>query len=1018
MQNNDSRGHGVYGAFPSIAWPLNRTETGISHTGLDALNLGVLGGMLPTIDEDSMDTQVAWLPLSKPANRSQPHGILCELREPLVLRPPTRIPGFLKRSKALSQKDMVQQMQIICHDMDIPPAVVVDALEEASVDAMRESTSPFTGNAVGYCRPVLDYSATTWSGSLSKRNKFYRRSTMRHKMDVKPDLLGMGPGDDSNHGYRWSSSCEWALYPGGECSSELWAMPQRVDFTALQAQSEDEPTSEGQDAQPAMEFTTAIRQISVREAHPGFACVRTDSMAALIQVTQVCDATALNSHVAAELVGDPYSYDRGDQWTTYVSWSPWNISELALASGTGAVRLWDCSAGKQTELKTSDDMGAYGLQWNCCEYWNSPRHLLCANPDRAYYLDCRAGRSSLTSLLSPEKSEFAFDSERITAALPSALHPMHAVVASTHALRVFDQRYPEKPVVVWSLPHMQNDPPVYLHSTPLSSYEDGKAAMIFATSKESSQTFSFVYGQHEPGSPYVSLEQGMLKSATAVSTIRETIQDSLAIDPQENKDIVSAFAFSSDYPTAPLIGFAVCPAAHAKPQAEAKGSKPVYAGMACISVDELGKVVGHRLSVVSTTDRVLSSAIVRNKRQAGITISDNALIDSMGVVLQTKTSRATYMEDAWAGIRKRALAYQRVDMQDTYRYLVGGGLARAGSRNEPHNSTAASEIDSLADLTEVLSAILPTAASSRKTAFGIVSEILASLSVQKPRISTQLPSYSAVGKRLRKEFLLLKGKKQPEGGLLRGDPSAITRLIVRMARDHDSKPSNSEVKLACLIPALRALKELFGIKGTMRERDHRLRIAEDLVLSRIKVGPADTDAASSQQKRKRDDGAVYPESILPGADLGARVAELAGAAGTLRDTWDNSSLLVDTVPSRPAAPALRDSFWKVRSQKVQQSLRSAGAMTGGGALETSTYQVGTLTEPLASSNNSSTMRGIGTAAADVVPPSLSSSSPLPYLSTPTPAVFSQVLSQQHQRQTAPSQKTAKKKKKARRTGGF
>ncbi|KAJ2397735.1 hypothetical protein GGI23_003431, partial [Coemansia sp. RSA 2559] len=94
---------------------------------------------------------------------------------------------------------------------------------------------------------------------------------LRDKADVKPDLSIGKRGIDEAHGYRWSSSHKWVLYPGGECNSELWAMPLRAEAKTNHAQNEDSPLANNLEAKPAMEFTTAIRQVAARESHPGFA---------------------------------------------------------------------------------------------------------------------------------------------------------------------------------------------------------------------------------------------------------------------------------------------------------------------------------------------------------------------------------------------------------------------------------------------------------------------------------------------------------------------------------------------------------------------------------------------------------------------------------------------------------------------------------------------------------------------------------------------------------------------------
>ncbi|KAJ2395254.1 hypothetical protein GGI23_004375 [Coemansia sp. RSA 2559] len=465
----------------------------------------------------------------------------------------------------------------------------------------------------------------------------------------------------------------------------------------------------------------------------------------------------------------------------------------------------------------------------------------------------------------------------------------------------------------------------------------------------------------------------MLKPATALSTVRESIQDPLAIDPQEHNEMISAYTFSSGYPTVPLAGFAlslVTPGISRRKNDPL--SKAPFPEVACISVDDLGKVVARRLYIAPSADAASPRNIVAavSSRWADFKVSDGVLTDGMGLVLQSKESRDKYLDNAWAEIRKRALAYQRVDMQDIYRYLVSGGVVHPETRNKPSANAATEEIMSLGSLADALVRVLPAMASNRKTAFELVSGILAGLPEQTPRASTQLPS-----------------------------------------------------PLTCVIPAWNALKAVFATKKKTLDYEYYGRVAEDLVLSRISIDAAsvpeqlqnstDPGAVATQKKRKHDDAALLSEYVSTRLDLGAKVAALAGAAGALRDAWDSGSLSTDVVHDRQASTH-PESTWSVRSQRGKQKRPPASNGETSVALEAHTLQA-TQTEPIGGSRNASI------ASADV----MAASSPI-YVPT-LPIGFSQASvqprhekkkkkkkQQQLEHSAAPSQKSAKKK--ARKTG--
>ncbi|KAJ2622759.1 TATA box-binding protein-associated factor RNA polymerase I subunit C [Coemansia sp. RSA 1358] len=837
-------------------------------------------------------------------------GIIREPHAPVALRPPTRIPGFLKRSGALTHQEMLRQLKITHRELDIPPEVIIDACQDSVADKACELASPSKGNVVACCRPVLDDEGLLPIYSIDIEKDTNRLKHLRYKQNVKPDLLTYNyMSTKQNDDYLWSSSRKWALYPGGECSNELWTLP-------LPMECDKRAFFSGEEARPAIEFTTAIRQIVTCDTHPGFACIRTDSLVGMIKVTEHYKAATSVPFVGAEAVGEPYTLDSGDQWTNHVSWNPWNISELALASGTGSIKLWNCSSQVQKDIKQSDDMEEYGAQWNCCEYWNSPRHLLCANPDILYLLDTRMGLSSQTTLLSLLDSKFALKNEKFTALSLSALHPMHAVVASTHALRVFDQRYPGKPVIAWSNQHMQTDPPVYLQSFLLPSFEHGQAAAILAASKESARIFSFVYGQRARDGPYISVEQGMLKSATTASTIRETIQDLLAIDAQEEKDMTSAHTFIRDYTTAPLVGMAISLGAQttacAKDDLE---TKPQLSDTMCIALDELGMVVGHHIVVTPSANTKIHAQVAQT--WSDFTVSDGAIIDGMGLVFQTKSSRDNSKERLWAEIRKRAFAYERVNMNDTYKYLTIGTPTK-GKGFKPLNNNAAAVVTATESSQGTASMIQWGAdTDGYKSAFEISNAILSNSSTEKPTVSAQLRSWSAEGIELRDALLLLHDKEF-QGTLCQANSSDFVKSMLRIAKKHQ-ECGTSSATTATLKSVVQALAKLFNKTSALpgqRKPEAIMRAAEDVVLSGICI---DTEALTLQKSKANENSDM---SFV----LENKVTTLKGAAKTLKDMWDSGTLSsIDFSGQAPEPSTAGDIRTKVSQKRKGKSPSQFGA---------------------------------------------------------------------------------------------
>ncbi|KAJ2772451.1 hypothetical protein IWQ57_001760, partial [Coemansia nantahalensis] len=596
---------GVSQAFPATAWPLNRSEAGVGHVVLAPAGLGGSVALVPALAPARPCSDgaagVRWHPASVP-HGLRVRGMLTEPRAPVALRPPTRIPGFLAQDAGPSYCHMVYNFRRAHSDLDIPHELLASAFRDAKETGSRDGIPSAKGGTVAVCRPALGEQQPTHpppgadTGGDAAEDWL---AVLRHKRNVDAVLSGRAAHEDASElprGPLWSSRREWAMYAGGECGNELWALPLPLADDAAQGfpslQRRDTDCAAGAEVRPSIEFTTPIRQVVARASHPGFACVRTDSMVATVALSQYHEGAEWEPHVDADVAGHPYSYDSGDRWTCHASWSPWRAAESALASGTGAVRLWDCAAGRETLLGNADQAGEYDIQWNCCEYWSSPRQLLCANPDTLYCLDARVG-CTRTAVMSLAESPFASTGEVFTAICPSALHPLHAVAASSHAIRVFDQRYLRQPVMAWAHGCTPADPPIYLQSEMLPGFAGGHAACIFAATERSSRVYGFVYGQGGSDQPYSSLDQFMLRPGTHASSSHEAVQDVLAIDPQSSEDMTSAYTHVAEYPTARLAGFSF----HLLDIPVDTAGTGVAVDAVCVCVDELGAVVGHHIVV-------------------------------------------------------------------------------------------------------------------------------------------------------------------------------------------------------------------------------------------------------------------------------------------------------------------------------------------------------------------------------------------------------------------------------------
>ncbi|KAJ2025060.1 hypothetical protein IWW57_003516 [Coemansia sp. S610] len=852
-------------SFPTVTWPVHRSEAAVDYAATEALDLGVFGHMLPSIGserrpEDSQEL-VSWKAASAQP-QLETHSILTETGPPVVLRPSTRTAKFLEFSNPDGGvQRMCSAFGLTHRDIDIPDSILRDALTEAMDESDWNHIASMKGNVVASCRPVLNRVDVVQCANEQGVPGLEWLQKACNKRDVRPVTA---PSNERE--YRWSSHRMWALYPGGDCNSELWALPlpttddRHGEFPSLRYRARANDLSRRVEVKPSIEFARTIRQVITREAHPGFACVRTDNMVSLLSLAQRHLPPDWVPEVEVSVAGLPYLYDRGDKWTCHASWSPWTMSELALASGTGSVRLWDSDAGRATELKGSDISDRCDNQWNCCEYWNSPRSLLCANPDTLYMLDSRSG-TSRTDIMSLVDSPFAATDELFTAICPSPLHPMQAIAASTHYIRVYDQRNLSQPVVAWRHNLSTYDPPIYLQACAIPQYEDGVAAVVLAASEKSSRVASYVYGQHASDHPYVSIEQTMLKSSTKSASVGEAIQDMLAIDMKETPDMTMGYTYISSHLSSRLSGLSLqlLPPSKSGANADADELKaaPKSTDAVCITVDEAGALVGRRLLLIPRARRQIGSKAGKLRSAfnpafkaplwTGARVSLGAVVDGMGLVLFDKVSNDQRKERFWTELRKRGVAYTRKDMRAAYRYLLGTeGAAPVG---RAANGLDASSSDLWSDyFASELEKVAEAKSTASVTGFEFVNLAFNALT-NAPNLTMkdELPSWSACGEGVRDALLSV-----PDGEIDNEEVSdSVSSAVVNSLRNLQIKDSRSSPQIVDSSSTYRGLERIFGATQSSSDAHTQAalaRAAKDLALVNLRLG---SGAESSEQPSRQ-----------------------------------------------------------------------------------------------------------------------------------------------------------------------
>ncbi|KAJ2746755.1 hypothetical protein GGI20_001085 [Coemansia sp. BCRC 34301] len=848
-------------AFPIVTWPLHLSESGVDYKGTEAFDLGTFGHMLPSIRSERRSAdphaEVGWTPASE-QRQPETYGVVTEAGLPVTLRPSTRTAQFLDPSRGNDDvHSMFSTFSSLHQDLDIPKDILCDGFAEALDESDWDHIASKKGNVMACCRPTLNRADIIhYAEQEGKPGLEWLRKTC-YKRNSKPITA---PRSSSSE-YRWSSHRAWAFYPGGACNNELWALPlptiddQCSDFPSLQYRRHGRKSPRGVEAKPSIEFARTIRQVAANELHPGYACVRTDNMVSLLSLVQRYHPPDRVPRVEADVVGKPYLYDRGDMWICHASWSPWAMSEMALASGTGCIRLWDCTVGRATELKRRDVSDKYDDQWNCCEYWNSPRTILCANPDMLYMLDARAG-CSRTDIMSLADSPYAAHDELFTAACPSALHPMHAIAASTHYIRVFDQRYLAQPVVAWRHNLSTYDPPIYLQTCKIPHYEGGQAAAILAASAQSSHVASYVYGQRASDHPFVSIEQGMLTSSTKSVRIGEAIQDMLAIDPKESPDMTLCFTYISRHFTSPLSGLSLCllPRGHNASPSDSAGEDsrvaPASTDAVCMTVDESGAVVGRRLLLIPRSKRKIGNKLGKLKScfnpvfKAPIWTdfhrSQGAVIDGVGLMLYDKVGNDKRKEVFWAELRKRGIAYRRTDMRAAYQCLLGATdtMSADGSANGLESSGNARWSDVFAAQLAIIAETQMTSMSG----YDLANLALGDLSNAPYMVTlSELPSWSISGEGIRDAFLSIQdGELECE--------EAVNRIYSDVVDATEARKSSLDASRS---ETYRELEQIFGAVHSLSNvhvATALARAAKDVDLANVRLRSA---TASSEQANGR-----------------------------------------------------------------------------------------------------------------------------------------------------------------------
>ncbi|KAJ1964694.1 hypothetical protein GGI12_001263 [Dipsacomyces acuminosporus] len=430
-------------------------------------------------------------------------------------------------------------------------------------------------------------------------------------------------------------------------------------------------------------------------------------------------------------------------------------------------------------------------------------------------------------------------------------------------------------------------------------------------SKESSRIETFIYGQHSDDVPYISIEQSMLKQSTGASSVQETIQEALAIDPMENAKMTIGHGHVDRYTTPHLTGFAFCIMPQTPdPQALDDGVSAAIDAV-CVVIDELGALIGHQLQIMASANTnttgtnttgtdtiytpVFKSSIWQNSR-----VYEQAVIDGMGLVLMDKAAVDERRESYWSELRGRGMRYDRVDLQQVYQYLVQDVRSETGGLVQ----TANGEVADYSSLTrKAQSGVLKKIAdmASRPiSAYDISSAVISVLSSNGAGLAKELPSWTEDGKRIREVLLSLDPETLRErwrsGGL-----SELMEIVCEKAsacRDKDNNGANNNDKDddEHIQQALCSKFASASLSNSLTKASIG-RASSDIKLANVRLqlaeGKGAQERAASEQTAQSSD---------PVSELESKLGTLSSHAGLLNDQWLNGAIADSSQTQQPPMP--------------------------------------------------------------------------------------------------------------------
>ncbi|KAJ2846933.1 hypothetical protein IWW36_004113, partial [Coemansia brasiliensis] len=127
-----SIGTSISKAFPTAVWPMNRSEAQLTLKAVDPATVGYVLPVMPP-PGSSESSHLRWHPISI-LPKKHLRGLLTEFHNPVVLRPTTRVPGFLAPNYDLPQ-DMIDQFRKAYSDIDISYEMVTRLFRDAAADS-------------------------------------------------------------------------------------------------------------------------------------------------------------------------------------------------------------------------------------------------------------------------------------------------------------------------------------------------------------------------------------------------------------------------------------------------------------------------------------------------------------------------------------------------------------------------------------------------------------------------------------------------------------------------------------------------------------------------------------------------------------------------------------------------------------------------------------------------------------------------------------------------------------------